>query len=465
MTAGADPGAALEAARASGLVKGGEPLLVMLSGGADSVCLLDVVLRLGAEVTALHVNYGLRDAAEDDERHCHELCARLGVDLIVEAAPLPDEGNIQAQAREARYRLAELHASGDYAAAHTASDQAETVLYRLAVSPGRRPLLGMAPRRGRLVRPLLGATAAEARAHCRARGLEWREDASNSDPRFARARVRHGLLEVLREVAPGAERTIAETSAQLRDEADALDAAVDAALAQLGGGPAIDATAVAALGPGLSRLVLRRLAEQEAGRAYSLSRTDVDAVLALAGRGRSAGADEPPTTIGNRSAGDSSAPAKRAGQGDRGGTRSLDLGRGLRAVTEYGTLRFRVGDAAQPPEPVTLAIPGRASFGKWTVEAAAGGGGEVELDADALGDAVVVRAWRDGDRMRPVGLGGTKSLQDLFTDRKIPRELRRTLPVVEAADEIAWVAGVALSERCAPNPATKTLTSLSATLK
>jgi tRNA(Ile)-lysidine synthase len=407
----------------------------MLSGGADSVCLLDVALRLRAEVTALHVNYGLRDAAEDDERHCRELCGRLGVDLIVEAAPLPDKGNVQAEAREARYRLAERHATGDYAAAHTASDQAETVLYRLAVSPGRRPLLGMEPRRGCLVRPLLGATAAETRAHCRARGLEWREDASNRDPRFARARVRHGLLDALREIAPGAERTIAETSAQLRDEADALDTAVDAALDQLGGGPAIDATALTALGPALSRLILRRLAEREAGGAYSLSRADVDAVLAL------------------------------AGQGDRGGTRSLDLGGGLRAVAEYGTLRFRAGGPTGSPAPVTLPIPGRASFGSWEVEAIAGGGGEVELDASALGDAVTVRAWRDGDRIRPLGLGGTKSLQDLFTDRKIPRELRRTLPVIEAHGEIAWVAGVAVGERFAATTTTANRISLSARSK
>jgi tRNA(Ile)-lysidine synthase len=432
MTAAADPGAALEAARASGLVHAGEPLLVMLSGGADSVCLLDVALRLGADVTALHANYGLRDAAEDDERHCRDLCARLGVELIVEAAPLPDEGNVQAAAREARYRLAEVHATGDYAAAHTASDQAETVLYRLAVSPGRRPLLGMTPRRGRLVRPLLTATGAETRAHCRARGLEWREDASNRDPRFARARVRHGLLEVLREVAPGAERTIAETSAQLRDEAEALDAAVDGALEQLGGGPAVDASALAALGPGLSRLVLRRLAEQEAGAQHPLSRPDVEAVLALA-----------------------AAP----------GTRSLDLGNGLRAVAEYGTLRFRAGDEPATAESTPLTIPGTARFGAWEVEARLGPGGEVELDADTFADTVTVRAWRDGDRIRPVGLGGTKTLQDLFTDRKIPRELRRTLPVIEIQGEIAWVAGVALSERFAPNPATQTLVSLSARLK
>lgn len=445
MTAAADPAAALAAARASGLVREGQPLLAMLSGGADSVCLLDVALQLGAEVTALHVNYGLRDAAEDDERHCRELCQRLGVELIVEAARLPDAGNVQAAARDARYRFAERHAVGDYAAAHTVSDQAETVLYRLAVSPGRRPLLGMAPRRGRLVRPLLDATAAETRAHCLARGLEWREDASNADPRFARARVRHGLLEQLREIAPGAERTIAETAAQLRDEADALDVAVTAALERLGGGPAVEAAALAQLGPALARLVLRRLAEREAGAPQPLTRADVDAVLALAGAalpGRSNGGD---VLIGSG-----------------GGSRSLDLGGGLRAISEYGTLRFHAGPETAAPEPVTLTIPGRARFGAWEIEARSGGGGEVELDAGALGEVVTVRGWRDGDRIRPVGLGGSKSLQDLFTDRKIPRELRRSLPVVEAAGEIAWVAGVAVGERFAATAGTGPRVGLSA---
>jgi tRNA(Ile)-lysidine synthase len=452
VTAAADPAAALAAARASGLVREGQPLLAMLSGGADSVCLLDVALQLGADVTALHVNYGLRAAAEDDERHCRELCARLGIELIVEAAPLPDAGNVQALARDARYRLAERHAAGDYATAHTVSDQAETVLYRLAVSPGRRPLLGMEPRRGRLVRPLLDASGAETRAHCRARGLEWREDASNSDPRFARARVRHGLLEALRDVAPGAERTIAETAAQLRDEADALDVAVTEALERLGGGPAVEAAALAQLGPALARLVLRRLAEREAGAPQPLTRADVEAVLALAGAKPSrrpadvAGGDGRPSS-------DSQAEWASISPGELAtptpGSRSLDLGGGLRAISEYGTLRFHAGPQAAPPEPVTLAIPGRARFGAWEIAARTGGGGEVELRADALGETVTVRGWRDGDRIRPVGLGGSKSLQDLFTDRKIPRELRRSLPVVEAAGEIAWVAGVAVGERFA----------------
>src|SRR4051795_1822774 len=122
----------------------------MLSGGADSVCLLDVAVRLGARVTALHVNYGLRgEESEADERFCRELCERLGVPLHVEHPEL-GEGNVQASARDARYAAAGRLADGDYAAAHTASDQAETVIYRLPTPPGAQALLRPgAPRRRR----------------------------------------------------------------------------------------------------------------------------------------------------------------------------------------------------------------------------------------------------------------------------------------------------------------------------
>ena len=397
----------LAAARDSGLVRAGEPLLVMVSGGGDSVALLDIAVRLGASVTALHVNYGLREGAESDEQLVRELAGRLEVPLHVRQVTLPAEGNLQELARDARYSLAEQLAEGDYAAAHTASDQAETVLYRLAVSPGSRALHGMAPRRGRLVRPLLEVTRTEVRDHLRARGLEWREDPSNADRRFARARIRHDVLDALRELSPAAERTIAETARQLREEAELLDAAVAEAVEELGGGPALSLDALREFPSALQRLVLRSLA----GR--TLSREELTRLLA----------------VGNQ------------------GTVSLDLGGSLRAVAEYGTLRFSRAADAEPPAPVELAVPGRARFGDWELEARLEGPGDVAVTD--LGPAVTVRAWRDGDRMRPAGLGGTKSLQDLFTDRKVPRALRRTLPVVESGGEIVWVAGVAVDERFA----------------
>jgi tRNA(Ile)-lysidine synthase len=398
---------ALEAARESGLVRQGKPLLVMVSGGGDSVALLDIAVRLGAEVSVLHVNYGLRPDSSLDEELVRELCGQLGVPLVVERVQLGPEGNLQERARDARYALAEGRAVGDYAAAHTASDQAETVLYRLAVSPGSRALHGMSPRRGRLVRPLLAVTREELREYLQARGLELREDPSNADRRFARARVRHDVIDALRELSPAAERTIAETARQLRDEAEVLEGVVDEALRELGGGPAILLPTLLEHPPAVRRLVLRALA----GR--TLSTRELDAILAL---------------------------------GERG-TKSLDLGGGLRAVSEYGTLRFsRTADAA-PPDPVLLTVPGRARFGDWEVEARLGAPGDVTVSH--LAPELTVRAWRDGDRMRPAGLGGSKSLQDLFTDRKVPRALRHTLPVIESDGEIVWVAGVAVDERFA----------------
>ena len=412
---------ALDAARASGLIEPGAPLLVLLSGGADSVCLLDVAVRLGADVSALHVNYGLRAEADADETHCRDLCERLGVPLTVERVQLPAHGNLQAAARAARYALAERAARGDYATGHTADDQAETIVYRLATSPGRRALLGMRARSERLRRPLLDATRADTRAHCRSVGFAWREDSSNRDPRFARARIRHEVLPVLEELGPAVANIVA-TSRLLRDEAEVLDTVVDHALRRLGDRPELDD--LRALPPPIARLALRRLAE-EAG-APALPEHAVDRIFALRGAG----------------------------------TAALDVGGGVRAVVEYGRLRFARAPAREEPAQVTLRIPGSARFGDYEIEAIEGAG-DVALDAAALGEEVVVRAWQPGDRMRPAGLGGARKLQDLFTDRKVPRELRGRLPIVVAREEIAWVPGVAVAERFLPRPGAA-ITALSA---
>src|SRR4051794_39315778 len=151
-------------------------VLVLLSGGRDSVCLLDAVVATGADVRALHVDYGLRASDAD---HCAALCERLGVALEVHRAG-PPRGNLQAWARTVRYAEAERLADGLIATGHTATDQVETVLYRLAASPGRRALLGMRAREGRIVRPLLEVTRAETTAYCRARELPYRDDPTNA---------------------------------------------------------------------------------------------------------------------------------------------------------------------------------------------------------------------------------------------------------------------------------------------
>jgi tRNA(Ile)-lysidine synthase len=299
----------LQRVDATGLLPPGGPVVVLLSGGRDSVCLLDCALRLsGPEaVLALHVNYGLRPESGDDEEHCRALCGRLGVALEVESVQRPAKaGNLQAWARDVRLGAGAARAAARGAAlatGHTATDQAETVLYRLAASPGRRALLGMAARDGSLVRPLLGCTREETAAHCVARGLAWREDASNADPAFARTRVREGLLPALRAVHPAAEASVVRTAALLREEAEVLDRLVANALE-----PQEDRIALerlAGLPCALARLVLRRLAEEVTGVLCPRASGRLDEVLNL----REGGA--------------------------------LDLGEGARAVVNDGILRVR----------------------------------------------------------------------------------------------------------------------------
>ena len=279
-----------QAVRAGGLLDDGRPVVAMLSGGRDSVCMLDVAVALCGEgsVRALHVNYGLREAADTDEQHCRELCDELGAVLSVTRvkAPAPDaHGNLQAWARELRYDAAQALAEPDGAAVvtgHTASDQVETILYRLAASPGRRALLGMAAVEGRVLRPLLGVTREQTAAYCRERGLDWREDESNQDERFARARVRNGLVPALRAVHPAAESNVLRTAALLREETELLSALVDA---ELGGKAQIAIARLRELSPALARMVVVRLAEETCGEFVPQAGERVGELLALAERG------------------------------------------------------------------------------------------------------------------------------------------------------------------------------------
>jgi tRNA(Ile)-lysidine synthase len=234
----------------------------------------------------------------------------------------------------------------------------------------------------------------------------------------------------LRSIHPAAERNVVRTAALLADEAAVLDEVVRTALA---GRRRIPRERLATLPRALARLVLMRLAEDAAGEGHYVpaAAERLDDVLA--------------------------APegAAVAAEG------------GVEIVIEDGWVSVRPQgaalSAAAAPLPVALAVPGDARFGAWTVSArpaaAVPRDGVLACDATEL----TVRAWRAGDRMAPLGLGGhTKSLQDLFVDRRIPRAERATLPVVECDGEVAWIPGVATSERFRVQPDTAVAVALSA---
>ncbi|MGH2981988.1 MAG: tRNA lysidine(34) synthetase TilS, partial [Solirubrobacterales bacterium] len=203
------------------------------------------------------------------------------------------------------------------------------------------------------------------------------------------------------------------------------------------GAAGVQAAQLADLHPALRRLALRALAERSAGRDVPLGPERAEEIWRLANH-------------------------------PEGG--EVDLGGGLRAVCEAGTVRYSTAEDAEP-EPVELPMPGSCRFGRWEVRAELrpgtvepAGPDVATLDAAALRHGLEVRTWRQGDRMRPLGLDGTKSLQDLFTDNHVPRSLRRTLPVVESDGRIAWVAGVAVSEEFKLSPDSGEAAILSASL-
>lgn len=436
--------------RSSGLIEPGTDVVVMASGGPDSACAAAGLAEFAGphRVHVLHVNYGLRAEAGADERVVRDLCAQLRLDLHVErvAPEALADGNLQAAARRLRYAAAEklrIRAGAQWiVTGHTRTDVAETVIYRLAASPGTRALMGLAPRFGRVARPLLGLSRDETRALASSAGLPFADDASNADPAYARNRIRGEVMPALQGLSAQAERNIFETRAELAEEAGLLERlafdALDAA-----GAPA-DATAVPAAAvvrwePGLRRLALRTLAERAAGRQVALGRARAAEIARLAAH-------------------------------PEGG--ETQLGNGVSAICESGMVRFVVAglDAAPVPEPVSLTLPGRCRLGEWELCAelrdasvVPAGPDRATLDAAALGGPLEVRTWRAGDRIRPLGMGGTKTLGDLFTDRRVPRSQRDQLPVVLAGGRVAWIPGVAVGDEFRLSPASAAAAILTAT--
>jgi len=445
---------AIEASLLRGAVRPGSSILVGLSGGADSVALISVLVelreRLGLRISAAHLNHRIRgDESDRDEEFVRGLCARLGVELIAEGADgLASVANLEERAREVRHeffgRVADSIGADLVALGHHRDDQAETVLMRLMRGAGAAGMAAMAERGpGRLIRPMLSLSRAEIRAYLDGRAIPFVEDSSNSSLDILRNRIRGELLPMLeREYAPGLGGRLVELAAEMRslDELVSAIAVRDLNAMRVGGG-ALDVSGFSAVNRAVQAVAIRLLVAERIGSLRKISRAHIEAVreLMLAG----------------------------------GPSDSIDLPGGWRAEREYNLFRlihsrseqtesgarFSVAIAA---DGITIVEAARFKFEASTLAAAAASTPDslsvAMFDAAKIAEAgLVARNFMNGDRMHPVGMLGTRKVQDVFVDRKLPRASRGLFPVVTVGDTIAWLPGLARAECALVTKSTETI--------
>ncbi len=434
------------------------PVLLGLSGGADSTALLAAVRAAGLPVVAAHLDHALRPESAQDAAAVERLCRRLEVPLVVERRDAGDyarrEGlSLEDAARRLRYRFlfgqAERLNAQAVLVAHTADDQVETLLMHLLTGSGLRGLGGMLPyvlpnpwsAAIPLARPFLEVSRAEVLAYCRARDLPVLEDASNRDTRFLRNRLRYELLPLLETYNPQVRAALLRSASVLAE----AEAAIAQWAASAGGlHPCganclqLDEAALAALPPAVQRRVLRR------------------ALTALGGDLREIGFEGLETArrfcLERRAAGQRLLP---------GNLRLLRESDGLWALAGEGEAPRDSWPQMADAAPQNLALPGELPLESGWVLTARKAAPAMEgweaarknrdpfrawIDLGETRPALTVRPRFPGDAIEPLGMPGhSVKIGDLMTNRKVPRRVRARWPLVCAGERIVWVPGLRMA--------------------
>jgi tRNA(Ile)-lysidine synthase len=405
------------------MLEPGEPLLAGVSGGADSVALLDALVKSGWRPHVCHLNHQLRGAESDaDAEFVSQLAARHDLPHTIEACKIEADEDSARRARHGFFtRVAGRTGIQKLALAHTADDQVETFLLRLLRGAGVPGLVGIWPERQfgalRVIRPLLNVRRTEILEYLTAEKLAYREDASNADTRFTRNRIRHELLPLLeREYNPAIRDVLLNTAEILRDEDFyLLHHVAQRFYMSVCQNDAVSVKALANCPTAIQRRVLRFWLGGDTENGPSFTFDQIEAVRRAA-LGASPSAE-------------------------------IDLPDGLVAYREYEWLqKARRRDLEPVRGRWTLSLAGETVIGELGVRFVVGEGGE-RLDAEALGEHLFVRTWENGDRFQPLGMSETKKLQDFFVDEKVPRRQRGRVPLLCSGDgRIAWVVGHRIAE-------------------
>lgn len=430
------------------LVRNGGRVLVAVSGGADSVALLHAMVSISRsmclQLSVAHLNHRIRGrAADEDARFVRKLARGLELPCVIGMSDIPriarEKGvSLEMAAREERYRFlgnAARRVGADVVAtAHTADDQAETILLRLVRGAGVTGLGGIRYKADinglAVIRPMLDLRKIDATSFLKGIGVAWREDASNCDVEFQRNMVRHEIMPVLEaRLNPGVRKALLQAGRLLRDENEWLEMLTSRILKEC--------TPVGRVG----LLLVRALSRHPVGARRRVLRhwmvangvppdlLDFDAVARVDGILRS---ERGSMTICLASSwivvkGEGTLAVRRALKRSAKSFRVLIRIPGVTVLAEQG-LKVGVGIStgivrARPKLPGQM--PAQASLSLQMLKRR----------------KLYVRSWRPGDRISPFGLTGSKKLQDVFVDGKVPREMRDAIPILECGREIIWVPG------------------------
>lgn len=434
------------------MVSEGDRVLLALSGGADSIALLHLLLdlqsRIEFDIYAAHLNHGLRGKESlEDERFVRKLCKKFSIPCFaakedIQKKAKENRTSLEVAGREARLaflkKTSEKVKANKIAFGHTMNDQAENVLLRLLRGSGMKGLSSMRPLEGNVIRPLLTISREDIESYLHGKKFSFRIDSSNDDMRFTRNKIRHNLIPLLREqFNPEIVETLARMAAILSEENAFLEAVVSGIIvkeAKIRNGTVDISTEILKhLPAALSRRVIRRIVQIVRGSLRRITFKDIEEAREFLLKSR--------------------------------GNRSALLPSGISVKIYKDTINF--ASSSQPDSPFRefiealniegiTEIPGQ----EFSVEAKilirkdfiddlkTGGKEKAFLDFDKTGEKLSVRSIKMGDVFHPFHSPGKKKVSDFFTDRKVPQEKRKKALIVASKKQIVWVAGHQIDDRC-----------------
>ncbi len=412
----------LTAIKRFSLINKGDTVTVALSGGADSVALLHALWSLKEELSltlkAAHLNHGIRgNEADRDEAFVKWICDKFDIPIVCETVDIPTLAKESGQslelcAREVRYDFLSRNADGLIATAHTASDNAETLLLNLARGSGTKGLCGIPPKRDNFIRPLIFCSRYDIEKYCIDNSLSYVTDSTNLTDDYTRNKIRHKVMEPLKEINPSFEDAVIRATDILREDNEALDYVANETLFKALGDDGLLCEIIKSLPVSLAKRVIIKYADTVFS-GLELDYFHINKLYEICQNGG-----------------------------------KISLPNNCYGMVKNGTLVITNDEITENPVFYAELQKVEKINNLLSIDL---------IDYDKIVGSAVIRTRKEGDYIRLKNRGCTKPLNKLFTENKVSPDIRDSIPVIADDEGVIWVYGMGVSQRCAPNGNSKNI--------